>query len=81
MMEYKMKATLLLSTLAVALVGATPSFAQSSTTGPTYPYPQGYEELGPAAPAYHQFGSSDYGLYQGRAGIGHVPSARTQNRE
>ena len=39
-----MKTILLLSTLAIGSIAATSSFAQSSTTGPTYPYPQGYQE-------------------------------------
>jgi hypothetical protein len=53
-----MKTTLLLSALAVSLIGGpTSSFAQASSFGPDYPYPQGYEELGPSGPA--QFGSSD----------------------
>ena len=60
-----MKTTLLLSTLAVSLIGVTASFAQTAF-GPTYPYPQGYEELSPSGPAARQFGSSDYGYYNGR---------------
>jgi hypothetical protein len=73
-----MKTTLLLSALAVSLIGgATSSFAQASSFGPDYPYPQGYEELGPSGPA--QFGSSDYGYDQGRVRTGrvHAPRART----
>jgi hypothetical protein len=72
-----MKATLLLSALAVSLItAATPSYAQAAW-GPDYPYPQGYEELGPSGPA--QFGSSDYGYDQGRVRTGrvHAPRART----
>jgi hypothetical protein len=73
-----MKTTLLLSALAVSLIGgATSSFAQASSFGPDYPYPQGYEELGPSGPA--QFGSSDYGYAQGRVRTGrvHAPRDRT----
>jgi hypothetical protein len=77
MMEYKMKTTLLLTTLAVGLVGATSAFAQATTSGPAYPYPQGYQETRPAAPA---FGPSDYGYYQGRVGTGHVQAPRARNR-
>jgi hypothetical protein len=40
MMEYKMKATQLISMLAVTLISATPSFAQSSTS--TYSPAFGY---------------------------------------
>jgi hypothetical protein len=67
-----MKTTLLLSALAVSLIGATPSFAQATNFGPDYPYPQGYEELGPARPIYRQIGPSDYGYYQGRVGTRRV---------
>jgi hypothetical protein len=47
MMEYIMKTTLLLSTLAVSLIGATPSFAQSSTSteSPAFGYPS-YDDQG-----------------------------------
>jgi hypothetical protein len=72
MMEYKMKTILLLSTLAVGLIGATSAFAQATTSGPTYPYPQGYQETRPAAPA---FGPADFGYYQGR-----VQAPRARNR-
>jgi hypothetical protein len=70
-----MKTTLLLSALAVSL-GVTSSFAQAAW-GPDYPYPQGYEELGPFGSA--QFGSSDYAYDQGRVRTGrvHAPRART----
>jgi hypothetical protein len=77
MMEYKMKTTLLLSTLAVGLLGATSAFAQATTSGPTYPYPQGYQEIRPGGPA---FGSSDYGYYQGRIGTDRVQAPRARNR-
>ena len=69
-----MKVNLSLSMLAVGLIGATPSFAQSSTSGPTYPYPQGYEETGPSGSA-HSFGPSDYGFEQGRV----ITSGRARN--
>jgi hypothetical protein len=71
-MEYYMKTTLLLSTLAVGLLGATSAFAQASTSVPPYPYPQGYQETRPAAPA---FDPSDYGYYQGR-----IDNGRARNR-
>jgi hypothetical protein len=56
-----MKATLVLLTLGLGLIGATPSFAQTSTAGPSYPYPQGYEEVAPSGHVYGQLGSSEYG--------------------
>jgi hypothetical protein len=65
-----MKATLLLSTLAVAVIGATSAFAQASTSVPPYPYRQGYQETRPAP----TFGRSDYGYYQGRLGTGRARS-------
>jgi hypothetical protein len=37
-----MKTIIILSTLAVDLAAATLSFAQSSTTGSTFPYPERY---------------------------------------
>jgi hypothetical protein len=74
-----MKAIMLMSTLAVSLIGgATPSFAQATSFGPDYPYPQGYEELSPSGPA--QFGSSEYGYTQGRARTGRVHAPRAQIR-
>jgi hypothetical protein len=55
-----MKTTLLLSTLAVSLIGATPSFAQAVNMGPTQPYDaRGYENQGAVG--------SDYGFYEGHA--------------
>jgi hypothetical protein len=72
-----MKTTLLLSTLAIGLLGATSAFAQAAeTTGPSYPYPSyagasspafgfpSYAEPGAGAPS---FGPNDYGYYQGRS--------------
>jgi hypothetical protein len=56
-----MKILLLVSTIAGCLISATPLFAQTAF-GPSYPYPQGYEELGPTA--HREFGSFDYGYYQ-----------------
>ena len=41
-----MKTVLLLSTLAVGLIAATQSFAQGTNSGPTYPYPTGYQDSG-----------------------------------
>jgi hypothetical protein len=58
-----MRFALLLST--VGLINVTPSFAQTAF-GPTYPYPQGYEELGPSGPAARQFSSFDYGVAHAR---------------
>jgi hypothetical protein len=79
-MEYKMKTTLLLSTLAVALMGATPSFAQATNMGPSRPYDaQGYEGFSPTGPADRQFGPSDYG-YQRRIGTGRVQAPRARHR-
>jgi hypothetical protein len=68
-----MKTTLLLSTLAVSLIGATPSFAQVNMW-PSRPYDaRGYEDLSP--------GRSDYGYYQGRAIPGRqAPHARVSPR-
>jgi hypothetical protein len=37
-----MKTIIILSTLALDLAARHYRFAQSSTTGPTYPYPEGY---------------------------------------
>jgi hypothetical protein len=73
-MECKIKTTLLLSTLAVTLMGAAPSFAQAVNMGPSRPYDaQGYEDLGP--------GPSDYGYYQGRVITGRqAPHARVTPR-
>jgi hypothetical protein len=56
-----MKATILTLTLGLGLIGATPSFAQTSTAGPSYPYPQGYEEVAPSGHIYGQLGSSEHG--------------------
>ncbi len=62
-----MKTTLLLSTLALALVGATPSFAQSAPGGssysPAFGFPS-YAEPGPRAPyadAPQSLGTYEYG--------------------
>jgi hypothetical protein len=79
-MEYKMRITLLLSTLAISLIGVTPSSAQATNFGPDYSYPQGYEELGPARPTYRPFGPSDYGYYQGRVGADRVQAPRAEHR-
>jgi hypothetical protein len=77
-MEHKMKTTLLLSTLAASLiVAATPLFAQSTASGPPYPYPQGYQQFGASGSTRSGFGSSDYG-YEGPASASHREAA--QNR-
>jgi hypothetical protein len=60
-----MRTALLLSMVAVNFINVTPSFAQTAF-GPTYPYPQGYEELGPSGPAARQFSSFDYGVARTR---------------
>jgi hypothetical protein len=80
MMEYKMKITLLLSTLAVTFMGATPLFAQATNLGPTQPYDaRGYEQVSPAGAANRQFGPSDYG-YESRGGTGRAQAPRARNR-
>jgi len=55
-----MKTTMLMLTLGVGLIGTTPSFAQTSTFGPSYPYPEGYEEVAPSGHVYGQFGSPEH---------------------
>jgi hypothetical protein len=56
-----MKTTLLLSTLAIGLIGATASFAQQSPAASPpagYPYPQEYRDSGARGP--------DWSDHQGR---------------
>jgi hypothetical protein len=55
-----MKTTVLMLTLGLCFLGTTPSFAQTSTFGPSYPYPEGYEEVAPSGHVYGQFGSPEH---------------------
>jgi hypothetical protein len=68
-----MKATLLLSTLAIGLITVTPSFAQSVSG-----YSRNFGYLSYAGAPYQApvFGSSDYGDQRGRTypGVGGVAS-------
>jgi hypothetical protein len=73
-MEHKMKTALLLSTLAVNLIGATPSFAQSVTSN--YSSAFGYPSYAGAGWREPTFGSSDYGYHQRRVGTGQVQPQR-----
>jgi hypothetical protein len=67
-----MKTTLLLSTLAVGLISATPTFAQYKnfdldSTYPSYSSAFGFSSYAGAGLHEPAFSSSDNGYYQGRA--------------
>jgi hypothetical protein len=66
-----MKATLLLSTLAIGVIGVTPSFAQSVSG---YSRNFGYPSYAGAPYQAPTFGSSDYGDQRSRI------TSRTQSR-
>jgi hypothetical protein len=70
-----MKATLLLSTLAIGLIGVTQAFAQSS-----YSRNFGYPSYAGAPYQAPVFGSSDYGNQRGRT-TSQPPSRRGRRLE
>jgi hypothetical protein len=72
-----MKATLLLSTLAIGLIGMTPSFAQSVSG---YSRNFGYPSYAGAPYQAPRFGSSDYGDQPGRV-TSHSQARRGRRRE
>jgi hypothetical protein len=72
-----MKATLLLSTLVIGLIGVTPSFAQSVSS---YSRNFGYPSYAGAPYQAPVFGSSDYGDQRGRA-TSHTQARRGRRRE
>jgi hypothetical protein len=59
-----MKTTVLLSTLAVGLIVAAQSFAQGTNSGPSYPYPPGYQDS--EAGGAHWTGHGDQGRSEHR---------------
>jgi hypothetical protein len=72
-----MKATLLLSMLAIGLIGVTPSFAQSVSG---YSRNFGYPSYAGAPYQPPTFGSSDYGDQRGRI-TSHTPSRGGRRHE